>query len=233
MTIPRADHVVLERAVREAVKEKRLWLLVGRGSFLGEDVPEEVLTEDAYLTLPPHHLSVDEILPQNLPEAWEGRETTAWAIAEALAVKKGRPLPWSIVRAVIDGAKITHMIDTTIDSPWPSSYADAKKVKLQLPPEKQKTTSEDRSEAFAGTKPPPIVREAQPQSWSAGAYLEVSQMQDLQDQLGELVKLAVGQKLELYVRINLSGQGDQPVPSETVEKINALLGEVSEQLKLI
>ena len=58
-------------------------------------------------------------------------------------------------------------------------------------------------------------------------------MQDLQDQLGELVKLAVGQKLELYVRIDLSGQDGQPVPRETVEKINELLGEVSEQLKLL
>lgn len=107
------------------------------------------------------------------------------------------------------------------------------KVKIQLPPEKQKTTDEGRSEPSASPKPPPIVREQQPQSWSAGAYLAISEMQDLQDQLGELVKLAVGQKLELYIRINLSGQGNQPVPSETVEKINALLGEVSEQLKLM
>jgi uncharacterized protein len=235
VTIPRADHVVLERAVREAVKEKRLWLLVGRGSFLGEDIPEGVLTEDAYLTLPPHHLAVDEILPLNLPEAWEGRETTAWAIAEALAVKKGQPLPWSIVRAVIDGAKITHVIDTTVDSPWPSSYADAKKVRIHLPPEKTTSYGVNEQDAPASPRPNPTIREhpPQPQSWRAGASLDISQMQDLHDQLGELVKLAVGQKLELYVRIDLSGQDGQPVPSETVEKINALLGEVSEQLQLL
>lgn len=232
VTIPRADRAMLDRAVREGVKEKRLWLLAGRGSFLGEDVPEGVLTEDAYLTLPPHHLYTDEILPENLPEAWEGRETTAWAIAEALAVKKGRPLPWSIVRAVIDGAKVAHLLDTTVDSRWPCEYVDAKQAKIHLPPEKQAPAGESKPDYTASPKPATTIRETLPQSWSAGAYLDISEMQDLQEQLGELVKLTVGQKLDLYVRIDLSGKDNEPVPTETVEKINALLGEVSEHLKL-
>jgi hypothetical protein len=233
ITIPRADRDVLNRAVREAVKEKRLWLLAGRGSFLGEDVPEGILTEDAYLTLPPRGLSVDEILPQQLPEAWQDGETTAWAIAEALATKKGKPLPWSIVRTVIDGAILARLIETTVDSRWPCSYADARQAKIRLRQDKAgKAGDTSESEPESPTKPPPKVREQSPQSWSAGAYLALNEMQDLQDQLGEIERLAVGQKLELYVRIELSGKDNQPVPTETVEKINALLSEVSEQLKL-
>jgi hypothetical protein len=230
--IPRADRDVLDRAVREAVKEKRLWLLAGRGSFLGEDVPESILTEDAYVTLPPHHLRTDEILPDKLPEAWEGGETTAWAIAEALATQKGRPLPWSIVRTVIDAAKIAHLIDTTADSRWPCEYVDAKQVKIQLPPAKPVAPGAKEPGFPDRQKPPVMIHEPLPQSWSAGTYLDISEMQDLQDQLGELYKLAVGYKLELYVRIELSGEDNQPVPSETVEKINELLEQVSKHLKL-
>lgn len=229
---PRADRDVLGRAVREAVREKRLWLLSGRGSFLGEDVPASVLIEDAYLMLPPHHLSADEILPEKLPEAWEGNETTAWAIAEALAAKMGKPLPWSIVRAAIDGAKFAHLIDTTADSRWPCDYEDARQAKIQLPPAKPVVTSASTSQYSTTSQPLPTVHEQLPQSWIAGAYLDISEMQDLQDRLGELVKLTVGQTLELYVRVELSGKENQPVPAETIEKINALLAEVSEHLKL-
>jgi hypothetical protein len=230
---PLADRTVLDRAVREAVKEKRLWLLAGRGSFLGEDVPESLLTEDAYLAPPPPALHVDEILPGKLPEAWEGGETTAWAIAEALASRRGKPLPWSIVRAAIDGAKIAHLFDTSADSRWPCDYADARQVKILLPPAPSAASSESTS-SYTPTppKPPAQVHEQAPRSWTAGAYLDISEISDLHDQLGELVKLAVGQELEFYVRIELSGQENQPIPTETVEKINALLGEVSEHLKL-
>lgn len=231
-TVPRADRDVLDRAVREAVKEKRLWLLAGKGSFLGEHVPEGVLTEDAYVMLPPHHLLTDEILPEHLPEAWKGGETTALAIAEALAVKKGRPLPWSIVRAVIDAARIANLIDTTVDSRWPCDYTDAGQVKIHLPLPKPAATGGSELAFPTTAKSATMVHEQLTQSWIAGAYLDLNEMQELYERLGDLVKLAVGQDLELYVRIELSGKENQPVPGETVEKINILLGEVSEQLKL-
>lgn len=238
-TIPHADRTVLNRAVKEAVREKRLWLLAGNGSFFGEDVPLGLLTEDAYLTRPPDHLNYKEILPEKLPEAWTNGETTAWAIAEALATAKGRPQPWSIVREAIDTAKLAHVLDTTPDSLWPSDYANARQVKIVLPVEKGPPTSGGTpiGEGALSTPPTPqpplhVVREQPSRSWTAGAYFNLNTIQDLYDRLGELEKQAVGQQLALYVRIELSGKDNQPVPAETVENINALLSEVSEQLKL-
>ncbi len=229
VTIPRAGGDVIDAAIREAVKGKRLWLLAGRGSFLGEDLPEGVLTKDAYLTLPPHPIPITDILPASLPEAWKGQETTAWAIAEALSEKLEKTLPWITVRTVIDGAIIGHQLETTIDSPWPCNYVDAKRVRLLVLPEK---TNEDKPEFTYDSNKKPNVHERLPQKWIAGAHLEIGEMQDLNEQLGNLTRAAVGQNLAFHVQIELSSKENQPVPGETVDKVKGLLNEISEKLEL-
>jgi hypothetical protein len=79
------DRDVIDTAVQAAVKEKRLCLISGRASFLAEDIPAGVLTDDAYLQVPPEPIPVKDILPDTLPEAWSDGKTTALAISEALS----------------------------------------------------------------------------------------------------------------------------------------------------
>src|SRR6266852_4195402 len=134
ITIPRAERGVVDAAIQVAVKERRLWLISGRGSFLAEELPIGVLVDEAYLQRPPQPIPGKEILPQTLPEAWSGETTTAWEIANALSTKVGKMLPWITVREAIDGAFRARLLERTIDSgPWPCDYAGAKTVKVSLP----------------------------------------------------------------------------------------------------
>ena len=64
----------------------------------------------------------------------------------------------------------------------------------------------------------------------ADAPLQVEEIQDLYDQLGDLVKAAVGLNLQFRLRIEL-GPASR-VSDETVDRVNALLSEVSEKLRL-
>ena len=64
----------------------------------------------------------------------------------------------------------------------------------------------------------------------AEAVLEADQIQDLADQMPELLKAAVGYELRFTVGVEVGGAA-APSP-ETVEKIEGLLAEVSEDLRL-
>src|SRR5258706_13073793 len=94
IAIPRSVRSSINEAIQAAVKEKRLWFLSGQASFLSEDVPADLLTDEATLQAPPPPLAAKDVIPDNVPEAWKGRrETTARDIAEALSAKTGKALP--------------------------------------------------------------------------------------------------------------------------------------------
>jgi hypothetical protein len=64
----------------------------------------------------------------------------------------------------------------------------------------------------------------------AEAPLEIEEIQNLSDQLSELTKATVGRGPKFHVRIELDA--GSPVPVETIARVNALLAEVSEKLRL-
>jgi hypothetical protein len=64
----------------------------------------------------------------------------------------------------------------------------------------------------------------------AEVTLQANGIQDLADQIPDIVKAAVGQDLRFHVRIEFGG-GKPPAP-ETVDQLNGLLAEVSDELKL-
>jgi len=223
IAIPGADRDVVNAAIQAAVKEKRLCVISGRASFLAEDIPAGILTDDAYLQSPPQPIPVKDILPDDLSEAWSAEGTTALAISEALSTKMGKILPWLTVQEVIDGAIRARQIERTVDSgPWPCDYAGAKFVKIQLlvqePPQPQPPF---------GHTPLPQPR---PGMLVAEAPMETYEIQNLSEQISELTRAAIGLDLKLLLRVEL---GSNPPPSEeAVDKINQLLHEVSEQLTL-
>jgi hypothetical protein len=226
-TIPRAERAIVDVSIQEAIKEKKLWLISGTGSFLAEDLPTGVLTDDAYIQLPPEPLVPTDVLPQNVGEAWQGEVTTALAISHALSTKGGKILPWIIVREAIDGAFRARLLERTIDSgPWPCDYAGARAVKITVPQENPTQYSP------SPTLSPRKARETEPRMLTAGNFLEIGEIQNLNEQLSELTKAAVGLNLTFYFRVELGAPSTQQIPEETIAKVNALLHEVSDKLNL-
>ncbi len=224
IVVPRAERDIVDAAIQVAVKEKRLWLISGRASLLAEDIPAGVLTDDAYLQVPPQPIPVKDILPESLPEAWSGEVTTALVISEALSTKVGKILPWLTVQEVIDGAIRARQIDRTSGSgSWPCDFAGAKFVKICLPEVEEPLPP-------SVTPGPPAVSKTKAGLLVADASVDTYEIQNLFEHVSELTKAAIGLDLRFHLRVEL---GPTPPPSEeVVAKINQLLREVSEQLKL-
>ncbi len=210
--IPAAPKNIVDEAVGGAVKGGKLWLLSGPASIWSEDIPAGVLTPEARLLPPPQPISAADLLPDSLPTVWSGATTTALAIATALSNRAGKTLPWLLVRRALDDAFKFNYLERALDSgPWPCEYPGAQSVKVRVP-----------------TAPPIITPKPMPGVHVAEAELETYELQDLADALGDLGKAAAGYDLKFHVRIELGGDP----PDEVVERVSALLKEVSETLQV-
>ncbi|MBV8267117.1 MAG: ATP-binding protein [Planctomycetaceae bacterium] len=221
VTVPKAAQAVVDCAIGWAVKEGKLWLTSGPTSLYAEEIPAGLLVDDAQLQPPPTSISANDVLPSTLPNAWGGDETTVRAIAEALSAKIGESVPWTMVRAAIDGACQGRLLERTEDSgPWPCDYSGAREVKLRLPEKKRLsggTTSRDDTPTTGV-----LV---------ASAYLKNNEVQELADRIGDISNASVGYDFEVMVRIEVGSDEKRP-PEAVVAKINTKLGEVSDNLKL-
>ena len=221
-------------AVIAAVRKGMLWLRSGPASLLGEDVPPGVLTVDAILRSPPAPLAPLELLPDRLPEAWRDGATRALSLATALSQRAGETLPWATVRNAIDAALRARLLELAPESgPWPCDWPGAQAVRLRVPQEV----------VGPGPLPPvpplPPGSDRRPGALVAEADLRPDQIQDLAEQIGELVRLAAEQRLQLRFRLRLEveaakipgGEGGGVPPSQrAVDRINEFLRRISDDL---
>ena len=188
---------------------------------MSEEIPAGLLSDEARLQPPPSPIPATDVLASNLSDAWTGGTTTALAIADALSVKAGKPLPWATVRAAIDGACQGRYLERTEDSgPWPCDYAGAGQVRFRVP-----------SKVIRKIVPTPTPTTPPPGILVASAYLKPGEIQDLADQIGEVGNAAAGYDMKVQVRIEVGSEGKRP-PEDVIARINAKLGEVSKSLKL-
>jgi hypothetical protein len=181
-----------------------------------------MIVDSATLQPPPPALPPSEILAENLPRAWTDGTATGATIAAQLSEKAGKPLPWVTVRTAIDGALRMRIVERAVDSgAWPCDAMGAANLKLTLP---------TKSPVVKPAEPSPPVLVPRPGLRIASAEVDIGQFQDLADQLSEIKKAAAGFDLKLHVRIEVSGA--KPVPDQVVERINELLGQVSNSIKL-
>ena len=217
--VPGCDPSQVDEAIEDAVAQGLLWMTTGPASILGEPVPPGVLSPSAKLRPPPNPIAVDELMPSSIPDAWSEGKTNALAIATALSNMRGVALPWSSVQTAIESAIRTRWLEVSEDgAEWPADLAGAQHVVLQAP-----TTNGIRERGKPYGQPPKGVLIAE-------APLEANGIQDLADQIPDMAQAAVGSALKFNVRIELGG--DTAPDPEVVEKINALLSEVSDDLKL-
>jgi hypothetical protein len=116
VTIPKAERALVESAVQTAVRESDLWLTSGPAGILAEEIPAGLLTDDARLQAPPQPIPAMDVLPENLPDAWSDKTTTALGISVALSKKMDKTLPWVNVCEAIDGAFRARLLERTLDS---------------------------------------------------------------------------------------------------------------------
>jgi hypothetical protein len=216
IVIPKAGPAIIDIAVQTAVRQGRLWLTAGPASLLGEEIPAGVLNGDAKLQAPPEAIPATQLLPQNLPEAWKGEESTALAMAAALSQKRGKTLPWWTVKQAIDGAFRARLLEKAVDGGiWPCEFAAAGTVRIRVPKAEFPEAKGDSHEY--GTK-------------SASSELRGNEIQDLADAVAEVAKAAAGHDLRFFVRVELGGE--KAPPEDVVEAVNKILTKVSGNLKL-
>ena len=218
--IPGCDSSHVDEAITDAVEQGLLWMTNGPASILGEQVPPGILSPSAKLRPPPDLIAVDELMPSSIPEAWSEEKTNALAVATALSAKLGMTLPWSSVRDAIDSAIRTRWLELGDDSaPWPSNLAGAQHVVLQAP----------TPGMIHGTKGGHYTQRRMGML-VAEASLEAHGIQDLADHIPEIAQASAGSDLSFNIRIELGG--DTAPDQAVVDKLNALLSEVSDDLRL-
>ena len=216
LTIPKCESADVDAAVLEAVEQGTLWLTSGPASILNEPVPPGVLSALASLRSPPAPISVQEFMEAEIPDAWRDRKTNALALATALSNRRGVILPWHTVKTAISGAIQANWLKLSEESAdWPCEFAGAQNVLLEIP-QNLKERKKDGPE-----KTGVLVAEAD---------LEAHGIQDLADQIPAVTEAAIGTEIKFKIRVKFGGE--TPPDPEAVEKINQLLAEVDDTLKL-
>ncbi|WP_043700899.1 DUF499 domain-containing protein [Tepidimonas taiwanensis] len=209
LLIPEATQQAILDALAGAVKSGRIWLLNGTVSVLGEDVPAGFINEAAQLFSPPPLLSAVDVLPAQLPTAWQSDATNAHLIHAALSSKGGKVLPWTRVAAALDEAFRLGLIERSLDSgPWPCDLGGAAAVKIVA---RKSEAKEPAPPKHYGSK-------------TATAELQTHEVQDLADHIDALREATAGHPLRIRVTVEI-GDGS-PVDQSVVDRVNAVLAKI-------
>jgi hypothetical protein len=225
MAIPKAREDAVKAAVTQAVEQGLLWLTSGPASLLGEPIPAGVLGGQAALQRPPAVIAAAEILPANLPDAWDNDQTTALAIATALSQRSGKTLPWKTVRDVVTAslsARFTELDPTS--GKWPCDYPSAQGIKLRAATGGGKGGGGyggGSGGGFGGRE----VRETNVRC--AEAELAPSEVQDLGDAISQLLAIKSKSGCPIVFRVRLEIGDAEHTPDEaTVSEINKILDDL-------
>ena len=220
LVTPKCEPDEIETAISQAVEKGVIWLTNGPASILNEPIPAGVFGASAILRPSPENISLQELMAEGIPKAWKDGNTNALAIMTALSALRGVTLPWFTVRSAIEDAIRARWLELSDSNIlWPCDITGAQNVILQIPAGKEIPKDGEKP---ATDKPQGVL--------VAEAILEANGIQDLADQIPEITKAAVGNELKFNVRVEFGGE---TVPdSEAVEKINKLLSDVSDKLKL-
>ncbi|MFO0041758.1 MAG: hypothetical protein ACK55W_07435, partial [Pseudomonadota bacterium] len=207
--IPGAAPQAITDAVAGAVKSGRVWLVNGTVSVLAEDVPAGFVNDTAQLFAPPLPLASVDVLPAQLPTAWQGDATNAHLIHAALSTKAGKVLPWTRVVSALNEAFRLGLIERTLDSgAWPCDLGGAAAVKIVT---RKSEAKEPLPPKHYGSK-------------AASADLQTHEVQDLADHIDALREATAGHPLRIRVTVEI-GDGSQ-VDQTVVDKVNAVLAQV-------
>ncbi len=128
-----ASDEILFGAIRDAVEAGLLMAHHQNSTYFKEAIPDAELSDDLELLAPLQPISGSELSPKALPEAWEGETSSVSKVMDALATRKGSPIPWRFVVDAVDDGLSNNLFKITEGSPaWPCSADDADKIGLQV-----------------------------------------------------------------------------------------------------
>ena len=161
-----------------------------------------------------------EILPENLPDAWDRKQTTALAVAASLSQKFDHNLPWKTVRDVITAslnARFTELDPTSAE--WPCDYYSANGVILKVSSIDAGGDIPGRGATGSRTTQVQGVLDAECE-WAP------SEIQDLSDAIPKLLSITSksGISIRFTIRLEVGDPGQQP-ESDIVDEINSVFSE--------
>ena len=127
-----SDNTLLE-AIQAAVKNGLLMARCQNRAYLKENIPDTEITDDLELLLPLESINGSELSHKTLPDAWENEQTSVSKLRDALANRKGTPIPWTLIaEAVTQGLSnnLFELIDSS--SRWPCTPEEADKINLKV-----------------------------------------------------------------------------------------------------
>ena len=102
-------------------------------AYLKELVPDAEITDDLELLAPSEPISGSEISHKALPDAWENETSSVGKIIHVLSVRKGSPIPWSLIVDAVSDARDKRFFEFIEGSPpWPCAPEEADKVGLKV-----------------------------------------------------------------------------------------------------
>ena len=139
-----ASDKILVDAITSAIQNGLLMARLEDRAYLKESILDAEITDDLELLAPLETISGSEIGHNALSDAWESETTTITKITEVLAVRKGTPIPWSLVREAVTDGVSRNLFEFTKGSPdWPCSVDEAKNVGLKVSKAPVKILPED------------------------------------------------------------------------------------------
>ena len=128
-----ASDEILFGAIREAVEAGLLMARHQNSTYFKEAIPDAELSDDLELLASPPPISGSEISQSNLPEEWEAGSSSVSKVMDALATRKGSPIPWRLVVDAVNDGLSNNLFEITEGSPaWPCSADGADKIWLQI-----------------------------------------------------------------------------------------------------
>ncbi len=216
--IPACEPAQVSEAISQAVAQGLIWMTNGPASILGEPIPAGILAPSAVLRPPPEPIVVGELMAEEIPDAWQDGKSNALAIMTAISARRGVNLPWSAVRSAIgEGIRAQWLELAEGSAPLDTDLSGAQTVLLQTPAAKP-----------VGVRDFPV--DYQEGALAAEATLEGHGIQDLAELIPKMLEAAAGDPIVFKVRIQFGGEKEPD--REKVERINALLSEALEELRL-
>lgn len=128
-----ASDDVLLVAIQSAVQNGLLMARCQDKAYLREAIPNAEITDDLELLTPLEPISSSEISHKTLPDAWENETSTIGKLMDALTMRKGTPIPWSLIGdAITDGVSKNLFEFISKDIKWPCGPEEADRVDLKV-----------------------------------------------------------------------------------------------------
>lgn len=209
--VPKADHASVHRAVARAVQDGRLWLIIGEESVFGEEPSVHQLHAAAELRRPPERLAPVDLLPANLPDAWDAQATTVAKLYAAVRAAKGLPWPKRLFLDALNAGLAQGFYARPGGASDLADYDSAKDEAIVIEekaPKPAPPTGGKPKPSFAGYESPE-------------AELQIHELQDLEEHIDKLNSLLSGCDMRVVVKIRAKGDAQSKAKevSDLLEKV--------------